>query len=79
MGTMNLSRKIDFNAGRHWENQFRDANGRFCTAATYKVEKTRNENKRLRLDCERYKRMYLAVVKEYSRVLRENESLKNKN
>ena len=68
--------KLDFNEGRPWENQFRDAKGRFCTASTYKVEKTRIENKRLRLDCEKYKRMYFSVVKEYERLLHENDLLK---
>lgn len=68
---------FDFNAGRHWEGQYRDAKGRFCTKDTYKVEKVANENKRLRLENEKYTRMYLALAKEYSRVLRENEILKS--
>ena len=73
---MVISRKLDFTAGKHWEAQFRDAKGRFCTRETYKVEKTLKENNRLRLDCEKYKRMYLSAVKEYERLLRENDALK---
>ena len=68
---------FDFNAGRHWEGQYRDAKGRFCTKDTYRVEKIANENRLLRLENEKYKRMYLAFSKEFSRVLRENEVLKN--
>lgn len=75
METKNYS--FDFNAGRHWEGQYRDTKGRFCTKDTYRVERVAHENKLLRLESEKYKRLYLALAKEYSRVLRENEFLKS--
>lgn len=44
------------------------SNGRFATKEMAYADKQNMENKRLKLEVEKYKRMYLAVVKENSRL-----------
>lgn len=43
---------------------YRLCNGRFASKEMSDIDKTRIENKRLKLEVEKYRRMYLAVVKE---------------
>lgn len=47
---------------------YRLHNGRFATKEMAYADKQMVENKRLRLEVEKYKRMYLVVVKENSRL-----------
>ena len=47
---------------------YRLSNGRFASKEMSDIDKTRIENKRLKLEVEKYKRMYLAVVKENTRL-----------
>lgn len=42
--------------------RLRDRRGRYCTRDTYLRERTYGECARLRLECEKYMRMYLAVA-----------------
>lgn len=46
-------------------------NGRFATKEMAYADKQNVENKRLKFEVEKYKRMYLAVVKENSRLKNE--------
>lgn len=46
-------------------------NGRFATKEMAYADKQNVENKRLKFELEKYKRMYLAVVKENSRLKNE--------
>lgn len=50
---------------------YRLRNGRFATKEMAYADKQMVENQRLRLEVEKYKRMYLAVVKENSRLKNE--------
>jgi hypothetical protein len=50
---------------------YRLCNGRFASKEMSDIDKTRVENKRLKLEVEKYKRMYLAVVKENTRLKNE--------
>jgi hypothetical protein len=50
---------------------YRLSNGRFASKEMSDIDKTRVENKRLKLEVEKYKRMYLAVVKENTRLKNE--------
>lgn len=50
---------------------YRLRNGRFATKEMAYADKQMGENQRLRLEVEKYKRMYLAVVKENSRLKNE--------
>lgn len=43
---------------------YRLRNGRYATKAMAYADKQENDNQRLRFEVEKYKRMYLAVVKE---------------
>lgn len=47
---------------------YRLRNGRYATKEMAYADKTKVENKRLKLEVEKYKRMYLAVVKENKRL-----------
>ena len=47
---------------------YRLRNGRYATKEMAYADKQMVENQRLRLEVEKYKRMYLAVVKENSRL-----------
>ena len=47
---------------------YRLRNGRFATKEMAYADKQMVENKRLKMEVEKYKRMYLAVVKENSRL-----------
>lgn len=49
---------------------YRLCNGRFASKEMSDIDKTKVENKRLKLEVEKYKRMYLAVVKENTRLKR---------
>lgn len=50
---------------------YRLRNGRYATKEMAYADKQMVENKRLRMEVEKYKRMYLAVVKENSRLKNE--------
>lgn len=50
---------------------YRLRNGRYATKEMAYADKQMVENQRLRLEVEKYKRMYLAVVKENSRLKNE--------
>lgn len=54
------------------------SDGRFCTKEQYKAERTRNENKRLRLERDKYYRAWLAASSKASRLDRELRELKKK-
>lgn len=47
---------------------YRLRNGRYATKEMAYADKQNGENKRLKLEVEKYKRMYLAVVKENTRL-----------
>lgn len=49
---------------------YRRSNGRFATKEMAYADKMANDNKRLSFEVEKYKRMYLAVVKENSELKR---------
>lgn len=51
---------------------YRLRNGRYATKEMAYADKQMVENKRLRLEVEKYKRMYLAVVKENVKIKRES-------
>lgn len=47
---------------------YRLRNGRYATKEMSYADKQNGENQRLKLEVEKYKRMYLAVVKENTRL-----------
>ena len=47
---------------------YRLRNGRYATKEMAYADKQNGENQRLKLEVEKYKRMYLAVVKENARL-----------
>ena len=47
---------------------YRLRNGRYATKEMAYADKQNGDNQRLRLEVERYRRMYLAVVKENTRL-----------
>ena len=47
---------------------YRLRNGRYATKEMAYADKQNSENQRLKLEVEKYKRMYLAVVKENTRL-----------
>ena len=47
---------------------YRLRNGRYATKEMSYADKQNSENQRLKLEVERYRRMYLAVVKENKRL-----------
>lgn len=50
---------------------YRLNNGRFATKEMAECDKIKGENLRLKFEVEKYKRMYLAVVKENAAIKRE--------
>lgn len=60
------------------EPKLRRKNGRYCTKEQYLHEAVFDENKSLKLKCEKYYRMYIAVEKENERLNRELIVLKSK-
>jgi hypothetical protein len=50
---------------------YRLRNGRYATKEMAYADKQNGENQRLKLEVEKYKRMYLAVVKENTRLKNE--------
>lgn len=55
---------------------YRRSNGRFATKEMAYADKMANDNKRLSFEVEKYKRMYLAVVKENSKLKRKFNQIK---
>jgi hypothetical protein len=53
-------------------------NGRYCTEEQYRVNMVVEENKRLRLERDRYFRMYVCIEKDTERLTRELMVLKSK-
>ena len=53
-------------------------NGRYCTEEQYHVNMVMEENKRLRLERDKYLRMYMSVEKDNERLTRELMVLKSK-
>ena len=53
-------------------------NGRYCTEEQYYVNMVMEENKRLRLERDKYFRMYVSVEKDNERLTRELMVLKSK-
>ena len=53
-------------------------NGRYCTEEQYKVNMVMEENKRLRLERDKYFRMYTSVERDNERLTRELMVLKSK-
>lgn len=47
---------------------YRLRNGRYATKEMAYADKQNSENQRLKMEVEKYKRMYLAVVKENTRL-----------
>lgn len=56
---------------------YRRANGQFATREMAYADKQATENKRLSFEVEKYKRMYLAVVKENSELKRKFNQIKD--
>ena len=55
---------------------YRRSNGRFATKEMAYADKMANDNKRLSFEVEKYKRMYLAVVKENGELKRKLNQIK---
>ena len=55
---------------------YRRSNGRFATKEMAYADKQAKDNKRLLFDVEKYKRMYLAVVKENGELKRKFNQIK---
>ena len=55
---------------------YRRSNGRFATKEMAYADKQATDNKRLSFEVEKYKRMYLAVVKENSELKRKFNEIK---
>jgi hypothetical protein len=53
-------------------------NGRYCTEEQYRVNMVMEENKRLRLERDKYFRMYMSIEKDNERLTRELMVLKSK-
>ena len=53
-------------------------NGRYCTEEQYRVNIVMEENKRLRLERDKYFRMYVSLEKQNERLTRELMVLKSK-
>ena len=53
-------------------------NGRYCTEEQYRVNMVMEENKRLRLERDKYFRMYVSIEKDNERLTRELMVLKSK-
>ena len=55
---------------------YRRSNGQFATKEMAYADKQAVENQRLRLECEKYQRMYLSVVKENNELKRKFNQIK---
>lgn len=53
-------------------------NGRYCTEEQYRVDMVMDENKRLRLERDKFYRMYVSIEKDNERLTRELIVLKSK-
>lgn len=53
-------------------------NGRYCTEEQYRVNMVTEENKRLRLERDKYFRMYVSLERDNERLTRELMVLKSK-
>lgn len=60
------------------EHKLRRNNGRYCTEEQYRVDRIEEENKRLRLERDKYFRMYVSLEKSNERLTRELMVLKSK-
>lgn len=58
--------------------KLRRKNGRYCTKEEYRIEMVVEENKLLRLERDKYFRMYTAIEKDNERLTRELMVLKSK-
>ena len=58
--------------------QLRRNNGRYCTEEQYRVDRIEEENKRLRIERDRYYRMYISFARDNERLGRELMVLKSK-
>lgn len=56
---------------------YRRSNGQFATKEMAYADKQATDNKRLSFEVEKYKRMYLAVVKENSELKRKLNQIKD--
>ena len=60
------------------EYKLRRNNGRYCTEEQYRTDRIEEENKRLRLERDKYFRMAMALSKDNERLTRELMVLKSK-
>lgn len=60
------------------EPKLRRNNGRYCTEEQYRTDRIEEENKRLRLERDKYFRMYTSVERDNERLTRELMVLKSK-
>lgn len=60
------------------EHKLRRNNGRYCTEEQYRTDRIEEENKRLRLERDKYFRMYTSVERDNERLTRELMVLKSK-
>ena len=60
-----MKQLVLFNMGKP---VYRLRNGRYATKEMAYADKQNGENQRLKLEVEKYKRMYISVVKEYERL-----------
>lgn len=60
------------------EQPLRRSNGRYCTKEQYLSERVDEENKRLRMERDKYYRAWLVVVNDNERLTRELMVLKSK-
>lgn len=60
------------------EERLRRTDGKFCTKEQYMQDKLRDENTKLRVERDKYYRMYMAVVKDNERLMNEIRELKQK-
>jgi hypothetical protein len=60
------------------EPKLRRNDGRYCTEEQYRVDRIEEENKRLRLERDKYFRMYVSLERDNERLTRELMVLKSK-
>ena len=60
------------------KQKLRRNNGQYCTEEQYRTERIEEENKRLRLERDKYFRMYTSVERNNERLTRELMVLKSK-
>ena len=58
--------------------KLRKKNGRYCTKDQYRIDMVEEENKLLRLERDKYFRMYTAIERDNERLTRELIVLKSK-